>query len=131
MALTLPIYINVDTQTSAALDASAARGEAANTTPSPVDQGGVPITRGMVEGVRMIKSATAGAVTLKVFADAAGTDEIYNSTMTYTSPIVALSDGGLGIPFFAGLWWTVNGDGTSASHTCNITFVIRSIAGNS
>ena len=131
MALTLPVYINVDTQTSAALVNGTARGELISTVAAAVDQGTVPITRGLIQGFRMTKSATAGAVIFKMFADAAGTDEIYNSTLTYTSPIVALSDGDLRIPFFSGLWWTVTGDGSNVGHTCAITFVIRSIAGNS
>ena len=129
MALTLPIYINVDTQTSAALQNGTARGEAANTTPSAVDQGAVAISRGLVEGVRIVKSATAGAVILKVFSDSGGTTEIFNETMTFTSPAVALSEE-VHVPFFDGLWWTVTGDASSASHTCKITFVVRSIAGN-
>ena len=128
MALTLPVYINVDTQTSAALVSGAARGEA-GTTPSAVDQGTVAISRGLVEGVRIVKSATAGAVILKVFSDSGGTAEIFNETMTFTSPAVALSVE-VNVPFFDGLWWTVTGDGSSATHTCKITFVVRSIAGN-
>tara|TARA_R110002051_G_scaffold122977_1_gene196001 strand:- start:347 stop:742 length:396 start_codon:yes stop_codon:yes gene_type:complete len=131
MALTLPIYINVDTQTSAALNASAVRGEAANTNPSAVDQGTVPITRGIMKGVRVVKSAHSGNVTLKAYADSAGAIEVYSNTFTFTSPAVSVSDDSTNIPFFSGLWWTVLGDGTSATHTCNITFYIRSIAGNS
>ena len=129
MAITLPVYINVDTQTSAALQNGTARGEAANTTPSAVDQGAVASRRGLVEGVRIVKRATAGAVILKVFSDSGGTTEIFNETMTFTSPAVALSEAVHG-PVFDGLWWTVTGDARSASHTCKITFVVRAIAGN-
>ena len=131
MAITLPVYINVDTHTSFALHASDARGEAENTTPSAVDQGGVPITRGIMKGVRVVKSATAGNVTIKAFADSGGLIEVYSNVLTFTSPAVASSDDSANIPFFGGLWWTVLGDGTSAGHTCNITFYVRSIAGNS
>jgi|1_EtaG_2_1085319.scaffolds.fasta_scaffold00116_17 hypothetical protein len=129
MAITLPVYINVDTQTSAALQNGTARGEAANTNPSAVDQGGAPISRGLVRGVRIVKSATAGAVILKVFSDSGGTAEIFNETLTFSSPAVALS-AEVNVPFFSGLWWTVTGDASSATHTCKITFVVRSIAGN-
>jgi len=131
MALTLPIYINVDTQTSAALVNGTARGELVSTVAAAVDQGTVPITRGIMKGVRVVKSATAGAVVLKVFADAAGAIEVYSTTLTFTSPAVSLSDDSTHIPFFGGLWWTVTGDGSNVGHTCNITFYVRSIAGNS
>ena len=121
MAQTIPIYINVDTITSASLVDDTPVGGAITTNSGP-------IASGLVWGVHGELSSTAGTVTVSVYNDAAGTRELYSVTLDFGGGVTQSSDMMTsGIPVFEAPYYTATGDSTSAGKTIDLTFYVSAM----
>lgn len=122
MAQTIPIYINVDTITSASLVDDTPTSAAAITTNSGA------IASGLVWGVHGELSSTAGTVTVSVYNDASGTRELYSVTLDFGGSVTQSSDMMTsGIPVFEAPYFTATGDATSAGKTIDLTFYVSAM----
>ena len=122
MAQTIPIYINVDTITSASLVDDTPTSAAAITTNSGA------IASGLVWGVHGELSSTAGTVTVSVYNDASGTRELYSVTLDFGGSVTQSSDMMTsGIPVFEAPYFTATGDSTSAGKTIDLTFYVSAM----
>jgi len=122
MAQTIPIYIDTDTITSAALADGTETAEAAITTNSG------DITAGLLWGVHGELSSTAGQVEVRAWNDENSTRELYSVTLDFSGGLTQSSDlMSAPVPFFEAAYFTAEGDATSASKTIDLTFYIQAL----
>jgi len=124
MAQTIPIYIDTDTITSASIADGTETAAAAITTNS----GG--IGKCLLWGVHAKLSSTGGKATVRVYDDASSTSLMYEVEFDFSDSAVNKSDlMSSAIPLFETPYFVVQGDGTSAGKTANLTFYIQAIRG--
>ena len=124
MAQTIPIYIDTDTTTSASIADGSETAEAAITTNS----GGVG--KCLLWGVHGKLSSTGGEVTVRVYDDDSSTSLMYEVLFDFADSAVNKSDlMNSPIPLFATPYFVVEGDGTSAGKTINLTFYVQALRG--
>jgi len=123
MARTIPVYVNVDTITSASISDGSETAAASITTNSGA------VADGLLWGVHGKLSSTAGAVIVRVYSDESKTSELYKVTLDFSGSVTNASDlMSAAIPLFENPAFTIEGDATSASKTCNLTFYIQAIS---
>ena len=123
MARTIPVYINVDTITSASISDGSETAAASITTNSGA------VADGLLWGVHGKLSSTAGAVIVRVYDSESKVSELYKVTLDYSGSVTNASDlMTSAIPLFENPAFTIEGDATSASKTCNLTFYIQAIS---
>ena len=123
MAQTIPVWINTDTITSGSLS------DGSETTAAAVTTASGAISAGLIAGVHGKLSSTGGQVTVRAYSDASKTSELYSVTLDFSGGSVQASQrlNNSGIPFFEALYFTAEGDSTSASKTINLTFYISAL----
>jgi len=123
MARTIPVYINVDTITSASIS------DGSETTAASITTGSGAVADGLLWGVHGKLSSTAGAVIVRAYDDDSKTSELYTVTLDFSGGVTNASDlMTAAIPLFENPYFTVEGDSTSAGKTCNLTFYIQAIS---
>jgi len=123
MARTIPVYINVDTITSASIS------DGSETTAASITTGSGAVADGLLWGVHGKLSSTGGAVIVRAYDDNSKTSELYKVTLDYSGSVTNASDlMTSAIPLFQNAFFTVEGDATSAGKTCNLTFYIQAIS---
>ena len=122
MAQTIPIYINVDTITSAAL------ADGTPTAAASIDVEGGDITAGLLWGVHGELSSTGGQATVSAWNDSSGTRELYSVTLDFSGGVTQASDlMSAAVPFFEAAYFTASGDSTSATKTIDLTFYVQAM----
>lgn len=122
MAQTIPIYIKVDTITSAVLADGTETAEATITT------NGGDITAGLLWGVHGELNSTAGRVTVRAWSDDSSTRELYSVTLDFSGGVTQASDlMTAAVPFFEAASFTAEGDSTSATKFIDLTFYIQAL----
>ena len=122
MARTIPVYINVDTITSATL------ANGSETTAASITTNSGAVADGLLWGVHGKISSTGGAVIVRAYDDSSSTSELYKVTLDYSGSVTNASDlMTSAIPLFENPYFTAEGDATSVSKTINLTFYIQAI----
>jgi len=123
MARTIPVYVNVDTITSASIS------DGSETTAASITTGSGAVADGLLWGVHGKISSTGGAVIVRVYDSESKVSELYRVTLDYSGSVTNASDlMSAAIPLFENPYFTVEGDATSAGETCNLTFYIQAIS---
>ena len=123
MAQIIPIYINVDTITSATL------ANGSETTAASITTNSGAVADGLLWGVHGKISSTGGAVIVRAYDDSSSTSELYKVTLDYSGSVTNASDlMSAPIPLFQNAFYTAEGDATSVSKTINLTFYIQAIS---
>ena len=122
MAQTIPIYINVDTITSASLVDDTESAEAAITTNSG------DIASGLLWGVHGELSSTSGSVVVRAYNDDSSTIELYKVTLSFNGGVTQASDLlSAGIPMFEAPYFTAESPSSDSSSgkTIDLTFYVQ------
>tara|TARA_Y100000310_G_scaffold343247_1_gene449969 strand:- start:222 stop:602 length:381 start_codon:yes stop_codon:yes gene_type:complete len=124
MAQTIPIYINVDTITSATLADGTETAEAA------IEVNAGEITAGLLWGVHggPITNDPGGQVIVRVWNDDASTRELYSVTLDFSGGTTQASDlMSAAVPFFEAAYFTAEGDSANAGETIDLTFYVQAL----
>jgi len=122
MAQTIPIYINVDTITSATLADGTETAEAA------IEVNAGEITAGLLWGVHGELSSTGGQAIVRAWNDESSTRELYSVTLDFSGGLTQASDlMSAAVPFFEAAFFTVEGDSTSTGKTIDLTFYVQAL----
>ena len=122
MAQTIPVYINVDTITSAALADGTETAEAA------IEVNAGEITAGLLWGVHGELSSTGGQAIVRAWNDDSSSRELYSVTLDFSGGVTQASDlMSSAIPMFEAPYFTVEGGSTSAGKTIKLNFYIQAL----